>query len=246
MEMRRRRIGNEQDRKPEAKRNEEGIEKGEEGMKSVLIIGLGRFGARAAEKLWELGHQIMVVDRIEARVDAVMSYATSGQIGDSTNRNFLESLGIPNFDFCIVSIGDDFQNSLETTSLLKELGAQKVVSRAASAVHAKFLKRNGADDVVFPEEQLAVWTAIRHSSEHVFGYFPVDQEYAIFEVEVPEGWFGKSVGDLNIRKNMQINILGVKRNGVTDMNISPETRFSQDETVLVLGKQENIRKYFRM
>lgn len=215
-------------------------------MKSVLIIGLGRFGARAAEKLWELGHQIMVVDRIEERVDAVMQYATNGQIGDSTNRNFLESLGIPNFDFCIVSIGDDFQNSLETTSLLKELGAQKVVSRAASAVHAKFLKRNGADDVVFPEEQLAVWTAIRHSSEHVFGYIPVDQEYAIFEVEVPEGWFGKSVGDLNIRKNMQINILGVKRNGVTDMNISPETSFSQDETVLVLGKQENIRKYFRM
>ena len=215
-------------------------------MKSVLVIGLGRFGARVAEKLREMGHQIMVVDKVEERVDAAMHCATNGQIGDCTNRNFLESLGIPNFDLCIVSIGDDFQNSLEATSLLKELGAKQVVSRAASAVHAKFLQRNGADEVVFPEEQLANWTAVRYSADHIFDYIPVDQDYAIFEVEVPESWIGRSIGELNIRKNLKLNILARKQDGALSMEISPDTVFSEGETVLVLGRSEGIREYFKL
>ena len=127
-------------------------------MKSILLIGLGRFGRNIAIKLDQLGHQVMAVDRIEERVDAVLPYVTNAQIGDSTNEDFLSSLGVSNFDVCIVAIGDDFQNSLETTSLLKELGAKLVVSRAARDVHAKFLLRNGADEIVYPEKQLAVWT----------------------------------------------------------------------------------------
>ena len=118
-------------------------------MKSVLLVGLGRFGKHIAEKLYELDHQVMAVDRREGRVDAVLPLVTNAQIGDSTNPDFLRSLGIGNFDFCIVAIGDDFQSSLETTSLLKELGAKLVVSRAASDVHAKFLLRNGADEIVY-------------------------------------------------------------------------------------------------
>ncbi len=133
-------------------------------MKSVLLVGLGRFGKHIAEKLYELDHQVMAVDRREGRVDAVLPLVTNAQIGDSTNPDFLRSLGIGNFDFCIVAIGDDFQSSLETTSLLKELGAKLVVSRAASDVHAKFLLRNGADEIVYPERQLAEWTAIRYSA----------------------------------------------------------------------------------
>lgn len=120
-------------------------------MKSVLLIGLGRFGRHIAMKLDELHHQVMVVDKEERRVEAVLPYVTNAQIGDGTNENFLCSLGVRNFDVCIVAIGDNFQNSLETTSLLKELGAKMVVSRVARDVHAKFLLRNGADEVVYPE-----------------------------------------------------------------------------------------------
>ena len=136
-------------------------------MKTILIIGLGRFGQHIAKKLNDMNHQVMAVDQNEERVNTALPFVTNAQIGDSTNEEFLQSLGIRNFDSCIVAIGDDFQNSLETVSLLKELGAKKVVARASTEVQEKFLLRNGADEVVFPEKQLASWTAIRCTSEHI-------------------------------------------------------------------------------
>lgn len=108
-------------------------------MKSVLLIGLGRFGKHIARKLNELNHQVMAVDSNEERVNSVLPFVTNAQIGDSTNEEFLSSLGIRNFDACIVAIGDNFQNSLETASLLKELGAKKVIARASTGVQEKFL-----------------------------------------------------------------------------------------------------------
>ena len=149
-------------------------------MKSILLIGLGRFGRHIALKLDELHHEVMAVDKEEKRVNAALPYVTNAQIGDATNQDFLESLGIRNYDVCIVAIGDNFQSSLETTSLLKELGAKMVVSRAARDVHAKFLLRNGADEVVYPEKQLAAWTAIRYSADHIFDYIELDEKYGIF------------------------------------------------------------------
>lgn len=175
-------------------------------MKSVLLIGLGRFGRHIAMKLDELHHQVMAVDKEERRVEAVLPYVTNAQIGDATNEDFLCSLGVRNFDVCIVAIGDNFQNSLETTSLLKELGAKVVVSRAARDVHAKFLLRNGADEVVYPERQLADWTAIRYTADHILDYIELDGEHAIFEISVPNGWVEKTIGQLDIRKNMTLTL----------------------------------------
>ena len=148
-------------------------------MKSILLIGLGRFGRHIAQELNELGHQVMAIDSNEDRVNAVLSYVTNAQIGDSTSEYFLRSLGVGNFDVCIVTIGGNFQSSLETTSLLKELGAKLVVSRAERDVQAKFLLRNGADEVVYPEKQLAKWAAIRYSSEHILDYIELQDDHAI-------------------------------------------------------------------
>lgn len=215
-------------------------------MKSILLIGLGRFGKHIAMKLNELGHQVMAVDRVEERVDTVLPYVTNAQIGDSTNEEFLRSLGISNFDVCIVAIGNDFQGSLETTSLLKELGAKFVVSRAARDVQAKFLLRNGADDIVYPEKQLAYWTAIRFSSEHIFDYIEVDEDYAIFEVSIPEEWLGKTVGEIDIRKKYSINIMALKKNGKMNMLITPETGFDAEQTMLVLGRNKDIQRCFHI
>ena len=108
---------------------------------------------------------------------------------------------------CIVTIGGNFQNSLETTSLLKELGAKLVVSRAERDVQEKFLLRNGADEVVYPEKQVANWAAIRYTADHIRDYIEVDDAHAIFEVEVPEEWIGKTVGELDIRRKYSINIM---------------------------------------
>ena len=213
-------------------------------MKSILLIGLGRFGRHVAMKLSELHHQVMAVDQSEERVEAALPYVTSAQIGDSKKAAFLESLGVRNFDVCIVAIGDDFQSSLETTSLLKELGARFVVARAARDTHAKFLLRNGADEVVYPEKQLANWTAIRYSSDHILDYIELSQENAIVEVSVPPAWIGSSVGELDVRRKHSINLLGVRADGKLNINVTTDTRFTGRETVLVLGSNRAIQKCF--
>lgn len=215
-------------------------------MKSILLIGLGRFGKHIALHLNGLGHQVMAVDHMEEKVDAVMSFVTNAQIGDSTNADFLESLGIRNYDVCIVAIGNDFQSSLETTSLLKELGAKLVVSRAARDVQAKFLLRNGADEVVYPEKQLAKWTAIRYTADHILDYIELDAEHAIFEIPVPEGWAGQSIGQIDIRKKYNINIMGIRKNGKLELSVSPDMVMDEKDTMLVLGRNKDIQKRFHI
>lgn len=215
-------------------------------MKSILLIGLGRFGRHIALKLNALNHQVMAIDHNEERVNALLPFVTNAQIGDSTNEEFLAALGVGNYDACIVAIGDNFQNSLETTYLLKELGARKIIARASKEMQEKFLLRNGADEVVYPEKQLAAWTAIRCSSEHILEYIELDDEYAIFEVEIPSDWSGKSILELDIRKKHGINILGVGTNGKLNMNITPNTVFGYGTSVLVLGQEKAVHKCFRI
>lgn len=214
--------------------------------KSILLIGLGRFGRHIAMKLDELHHQVMAVDKEDSRVEAILHFVTNAQIGDATNEDFLSSLGIRNFDVCIVAIGDNFQNSLETTSLLKELGAKMVVSRASRDIHAKFLLRNGADEIVYPEKQLANWTAIRYSSDHILDYIELDEDHAIFELPVPHEWTGKTVGQLDIRKKYDINIMAVKTNGILNLKVNSDTYLSTDSSMLVLGEIKYIQKYFHV
>ena len=215
-------------------------------MKSILLIGLGRFGKHIAMHLNQLGHQVMAVDHEEERIEALLPFVTNAQIGDSTNAYFLESLGISNYDVCIVAIGNDFQSSLETTSLLKELGGKMVVSRAARDVQAKFLLRNGADEVVYPEKQLAKWTAIRYSADHILDYIELDEDHAMFEVSVPEAWAGRTIGQIDIRKKFSINIMGIKKSGKLELSISPDTVLEAEDTMLVLGRNKNLQKCFRI
>lgn len=215
-------------------------------MKTILLIGLGRFGRHIAMKLNSLNHQVMAVDNKEERVNAVLSFVTNAQIGDSTDEEFLSSLGIHNFDACIVTIGDNFQNSLETASLLKEMGAKKVIARASRGVQEKFLLRNGADEVVYPEKQLASWTAIRCTSEHILDYIELDEDCSIFELSIPGDWDGKTIVQLDIRKKYGINILGIREKGKLNMNIVPDTILGREKSLLVLGKEKAIQKCFRI
>ncbi|MGI5987266.1 MAG: potassium channel family protein [Dysosmobacter sp.] len=216
-------------------------------MKTVLLIGLGRFGRHIAIKLNELNHQVMAVDKDENKVNAVLPYVTNAQIGDSTSEEFLASIGVRNFDLCIVAIGDNFQSSLETASLLKDLGAKKVIARAERDVQAKFLLRNGADDVVYPEKQMAVWTAIRYSSDHILDYIALGDDHAIFEIEVPGNWVGKTIGQLDVRKRYHVNIMAIKQQGKFSMTvITPDTALPADSSILVLGTQRDIQKCFHI
>lgn len=215
-------------------------------MKSVLLIGLGRFGKHVAIKLSELGHEVMAIDIDEKRVDSILPFVTNAQIGDSTDEEFLSSLGIGDYDVCIVAIGNNFQNSVETTALLKDFGAKFVVSRASRDRHAKFLQRNGADEVVYPEKQLGSWTAIRYSSNHIFDYIELDGEHAIFEIAVPPAWADKTIGHLDIRRSHNIIILGIKTDGHLELSVTAETELKKNATMLVLGTNKNIQKVFRL
>ena len=215
-------------------------------MKSVLLIGLGRFGRSIAEKLNEMHHQVMAVDRDEAKVNDILPLVTDAQIGDSTNEAFLRSLGVDNYDVSFVAIGEDFQSSLETTSLLKDLGAVKVVARAAREVHRKFLLRNGADDVVYPEKQLAAWTAVRYTTDLILDYIALDDQYAIYDLAVPEDWNGKTVGALDIRKKFNLNLLAMRGSGLPSVVVTSETVLRENQTILVLGTWKDVRNCFRL
>lgn len=215
-------------------------------MKSVLLIGLGRFGLSAAKKLHELGHQVMAVDRDPARVEMVLPYVTSALIGDSTREDFLRSVGVSDYDLCICAIGDDFQSSLETTSLLHELGGRRVIARASRSVHEKFLLRNGADEVVYPERQVAQWTAIRYSSDHIFDYIAVDEDYAVFELELPGDWVGRTIGELSVRQRFGVTVVALRREGSLLMDITADTRLCGGDTLLVLGRSRQVQRAFHL
>ena len=214
--------------------------------KSILLVGVGNFGKHIARKFNELGHDVMAIDQDEERINDVMPLVTSAQIGDSTSEDFLRTLGVENYDVCIVTIGGDFQSSLETTSLLKELGAQKVVSRAERDGQAKFLLRNGADEIVYPEKQLASWMGIRYSADHILDYIELDGEHAIFEVTVPKEWIGMTVGQLDIRRKYKINIMGIKKNGKFSVSITPDTVLTEDKTLMIVGEYKALQKCFRI
>lgn len=211
-------------------------------MKSILIIGLGRFGHHLCKNLEKMGNKVMIVDERESAMEDLIFLATSAKIGDCTKEDVLKSLGVPKFDLCFVCIGNNFQSSLEITSLLKEMGAKYVISKANRDIHAKFLLRNGADEVIYPDRDIAEKLAVRHSTNHIYDYVEVTGEYSIFEIPPLAEWIGKSIQELDIRKNYQINILGIKEN--EKMNLSPEPQhvFSQQEHVMIIGRKEDLNK----
>ncbi len=215
-------------------------------MKNVLLIGLGRFGLNVAKKLSEMDHEVLAVDETEERVNDALPYVTDARIGDCTRAEFLKSLDVPRFDLCIVAIGDDFQSSLEITSLLKDFGAKKVVSRACNDVQGKFLLRNGADNIVYPERQLAYWTAIRYASDNLSDYIELGDESGIFEVTPPAAWIGKTVGEIDIRKRFGVNILAFKKEGKTLLSVNCNSVVEEGAHLLVLGEYKDVRKCFKL
>ncbi len=215
-------------------------------MKSILLIGLGRFGRHMAMGLREQRHEILAVDRDEERVNEILPYVTSAQIGDSTKEQFIASLGVRNFDLCIVAIGDNFQSSLETTALLKEHGARFVLARANREVHAKFLLRNGADDIIYPEKQMAKWAAVRYGADNVFDYIELNGEHSIYETPLPAGWEGKSVVALAVRQKYHVSILAIKHGDQLKPLPGPDHVFQEGETLLVLGANRDLQKFIHL
>ena len=214
-------------------------------MKSILIIGMGRFGRHLCKNLSQLGNQVMIVDEKEENLEELLPYVVSAKIGDCTNENVLKSLGISNFDLCFVCIGTNFQSSLEITSLVKELGGRHVVSKANRDIHAKFLLRNGADEVIYPDRDIAEKLAVRYSANHVFDYIELTEEYSIYEIPPLPEWTGKTIKELDIRNRYGIHILGTKANGKAKLMPGASYVICQEEHLMVIGKKEDVDRILK-
>ncbi len=214
-------------------------------MKSILIIGLGRFGRHMAEKFSEQNNDVMAIDINEERVNNVLSVVTNALIGDATNERFMETVGVRDFDLCVVAIGDNFQSSLETTALLKDLGAKFVLARASRDVHAKFLLRNGADDVIYTEKETAERLAVKYGSDNIFNYIELNDEYSIYEIAVPAAWLNKSILKVNVRSKYGISILATKQGNNIFPLPKPEHVFTDSESLMILGKNEDISRFIK-
>ena len=214
-------------------------------MKNVLLIGLGRFGRHMAQKLHDMHHQVLAIDKDERRVQDALAYVTNAEIGDACDPSLIDALGVKEFDLCVVTMHNDLQASLEITSLLKKRGAPFVLTRVARDAHAQFLLACGADEVIYPEKQMAAWAAVRYSSSHIFDYIRLSPEHAIYETEIPEAWIGRTVVELAVRQKYHLNILAIRRNGQVVPMPGPEHRFSRDERIILLGSEKDVQKFVR-
>lgn len=211
-------------------------------MKSILIIGLGRFGHHLCSNMVSLGNEVMIIDRNEDAMEDLLNIVTAAKVGDCTNEEVLRSLGVGNFDICFVCIGSNFQSSLEITSLVKELGGNYVISKANRDIHAKFLLRNGADEVFYPDRDIAERLAVKHSASHVFDYIELTEGYSIYEIPPMSGWIGKSIRQVDIRAKYHVSIIGVKQDG--QLKILPHADYvlNGGEHLMLIGLKKDVDK----
>ncbi len=209
-------------------------------MKSILVIGMGRLGKHFATKMLELGNDVMIVDKNDRIIEQYASVFTDSQIGDCRNESVLRAIGVNNFDLCFVAIGEDFQASLEITSMLKELGANFIVSKAREDRQAKFLRLVGADEVVYPEREVAEKIAMRYNAGNIFDFIKLTSEYSIYEIPVVPSWIGKSIASLDIRRKYEVNIIGIKHGNQLKPLPNPEYVFNQDDHLVVIGKSKDV------
>ncbi len=211
-------------------------------MKSVLVIGLGRFGTYMAKKMQDDGHSVMCVDSSEERADAAVNILHNIEILDCRDEEVVRSLGVDNYDLCVAAVGDDFTAALEIVVLLKDLGAKYVVARASSSVHRKLLLRNGADYVVYAEKDMAERLAVKFGMDDIFDYIQLTDEMGIYEIRTPREWVGKTVAELQVRTVFQVNILGSKRDDTLTPVITPDYVFTEEDSLYVMSDKKHVRK----
>ncbi|MCI8370746.1 MAG: TrkA family potassium uptake protein [Clostridia bacterium] len=209
-------------------------------MKSVLLIGMGQFGQLLGEKLINMGDEVMIVDKDEDVINVLAPKYTGAIIANCMNADNIRSLDVPSYDVCVVTIADDFQSSLEITSVLKDLGAKYVVSKANTDVQRKFLFRVGADEVIYPNRDMAEKLAVKINSQKVYDYIELDSEFSIFEIAVPTKWIGKTIMDANPRAKYELNILTIKKGNKIMPTPTPNTIFEEGDKMVVFGNTEKI------
>lgn len=211
-------------------------------MKSILIIGMGIIGQHLADKMQQMGNEVMIVDKNEELLQKLSPIFPDSFVADCTNEGVLRSLGVNNFDYCFVVVGDDFYASLEITSILKELGATYVITKAKRKRQAEFLKKIGADEVFFPEMEIAEKLAVRYNATNIFDYVELTSQYSIFEIPILREWQGKSIEEIDVRKSYNINIIAVKSENSLNPVPGGDYIFEKGDHIVVIGKSSDVFK----
>ena len=211
-------------------------------MKSILVIGMGRFGRNLAAELLQLGNEVMVVDEREELIDELSSSFPDCHIGNCTNENVLKSLDVKSFDICFVTIGTNFESSLIITILLKKLGAKKIIAKASQEIQANILTTIGAAEVIYPERDMAQSLAVKYSASNVFDYLELSDEYGIFEIPVLSYWVGQSIIKIDVRKKYKINIIAIKNGDRLSVSPAADYIFKESDHIVVVGKPKEVLK----
>ncbi len=209
-------------------------------MISVLLIGMGKFGRTLGEKLLGMGDEVMIVDKNEDVINSLAGKYADATIANCTNEENLAAMDVKAFNACVVAIGDDFQSSLEVTSLLKDLGAKRVISRATTDIQRKLLLRMGADEVIYPDMDIAEKLAVRLNSDKVINYIDIDADYSIFEIAIPNKWIGRKLVDINPRGKYGMNILTVKKGRQVISSLDGNFVFEANDQIVVFGDTAKI------
>jgi len=188
------------------------------------------------------GCEVMIADKDSERIELMMPYAVSAKIADCSSPDVLKTFGVDEFDACFVCLGDHFSETLEITFSLKELGAKKVFSEVNRDIETKFLLRNGADRVVYPEYDLAQRIAVSESNDSIFDAIELSGGYCVYEILTPKIWHGKTIRDLNIRQRHNLNIIAVKKGEDITPVLSPDYAFNSSDHLLVMGHIDDINK----
>ncbi|MBQ8208150.1 MAG: TrkA family potassium uptake protein [Clostridia bacterium] len=212
-------------------------------MKQFLIIGLGTVGRHLCTEFASQKCETLVLDKHPEAVEEMLKYVTSAKVADCTVSDVLESLSVTDFDACFVCVGGDLRSSLEITSRLKELGAKRIYASATDDIQDKFLRKVGADFIIYPERDVTRRLAVSESSDQIFDYIKLTDEYAIYEITPEKAWIGKSIKSINFRVRYNLNVLGYKKiDGIFRATVSPDYVIKEDEHLMVMGRDEDIKK----
>ncbi len=214
-------------------------------MRQFAVIGLGRFGASIAGTLHRMGYEVLAVDEDEDRVQEIMDQVTHAVQADALDEEVLKTLGLRNFDLVIVAIGQDIQASILVTVMLKDLGVKSVVAKAQNDLHGRVLERVGADQVVYPERDMAVRVAQHLVSGNVLDYIELSPEYSILEMVTPDEFAGKALGNIDLRNRHRVSVMAIKRG--EDIIVAPggQELIQAKDVLVVIGANEDLKNLRR-
>lgn len=212
--------------------------------KQFVVIGIGRFGSSVAVSLYESGFEVLAIDLDIEKIEEISNDVTHALSLDASDEKALESVNIRDYDTAIIAIGENIQESLLVTLLVKEAGVKEIICKANSRLHGKLLKKIGATRIVLPEQEMGLRVANNLKYQSLFDYIKISKDSSLVEFTAPKEWVNKTIGEINIRAKYEVTLIGIKfdQNSDMDLNINADTVIEEDDLLIIIGRDEKLAK----